>query len=319
MALGGCVEYGIETTLMADGSGRREVSIEVSETEDLEEMGLTVEEFRTLMTIPHGQSWARVDMEADDDDAHVFRRERRIPDLGAWSELNGDVHILGALPAQAAAKVGYVTVGDVRFLNRVLVGTTRQSDGNASFSYRETFYWQQGLDALLETALSQLDGILRASYPNLSAQEQGEILGFARARLWAAVEEGVLDSSGEEEKRLWTRAVDLTAEQAIKIVRQRHPRAQAAVLARQLLHGMGILSDEAESDAEEEFEERLVATFPGFTLGINSSITFRLNMPGRVTSSNAHDEDGSTLVWEFSPADALTAPIVLVAESVVGG
>ena len=179
----------------------------------------------------------------------MFRRERSIADLDAWSALNEDVHIRGALPAQADAKVGYVTLGDVRFLNRVLVGTSRQSDGNASFSYRETFYWQQGLE----------------------------------------------------------------------IIRQRHPRAQAEVLAHQLLRGMGILSDEGESDAEEEFEERLVATFPGFTLGINSSITFRLNMPGRITSSNAHDEDGSTLVWEFSPADALTAPIVVVAESVVGG
>jgi len=52
-------------------------------------------------------------------------------------------------------------------------------------------------------------------------------------------------------------------------------------------------------------------------LAINSEIVLRLNMPGRVTSSNAHDRDGGTLIWEFAPGDAVTAALEIVAESVV--
>ena len=75
-----------------------------------------------------------------------------------------------------------------------------------------------------------------------------------------------------------------------------------------------------EGDGEEEaMIDPLVKTLPGLNLAINSAITLRLTMPGRVVRSNAHDEDGTTLIWEFSPADALTAPIVIQAESVSGG
>ena len=54
---------------------------------------------------------------------------------------------------------------------------------------------------------------------------------------------------------------------------------------------------------------------PGLTLSLNTSIIFRLNMPGRVMDSNAHETDGTTLVWEFSPNDAIQAPIEIYAES----
>jgi hypothetical protein len=42
-------------------------------------------------------------------------------------------------------------------------------------------------------------------------------------------------------------------------------------------------------------------------------------MPGVVTDSNAHKREGSTLIWEFGPADALYTPVEIFAESVVGG
>jgi hypothetical protein len=78
---------------------------------------------------------------------------------------------------------------------------------------------------------------------------------------------------------------------------------------------LDLLSDEYGDDPLERFDYLL----PGFSTAMNTEITFHLTMPGQVTTTNAHRRDGDLLIWEFNPTDALTAPIVLVAESVVGG
>jgi len=320
VSLGGCIDYTIDTTLQEDGSGLRDVRIEVTDAEDLEDLELTTQDLMNLMFVSEGQGWAHAtEVQEGGDTSHIFRRESRVTDLNSWSDLNDDIHIAGALPSRSASTVGYVTLGDVNFRNRVLVGTSRQSDGSASFSYRETFSWENAVDALLEIIVEEFDRTLQDSYPDLGDQELGEILGFARARLWVAVEEGVLDASGDEEDRLWERAIDRTADQTIEIVRKRYPTASKETLKGELESGLGIFSDNFPGDTEGELEDRILETLPGLGLAINSAISFRLTMPGRVTNTNAHEQDGNTLEWEFAPTDALTAPIVILAESVVGG
>jgi hypothetical protein len=69
---------------------------------------------------------------------------------------------------------------------------------------------------------------------------------------------------------------------------------------------------------EEPLGEFIEQKLPGVDMAINTEIIFRLNMPGRVTTSNSHDRDGTTLIWKFSPADAAGAPVEVFAESVVG-
>ena len=53
--------------------------------------------------------------------------------------------------------------------------------------------------------------------------------------------------------------------------------------------------------------------------GLNTSVVFRLNLPGTVSTTNASGRDGTTLTWKFSPLDKLTSPVEIFAESVVGG
>ena len=72
-------------------------------------------------------------------------------------------------------------------------------------------------------------------------------------------------------------------------------------------------------DDQDKLASFITADLPGVELAANSEIIFRLNMPGRVTESNAHDREGTTLIWKFGPGDAVTAPVEIFARSVVEG
>jgi hypothetical protein len=71
-----------------------------------------------------------------------------------------------------------------------------------------------------------------------------------------------------------------------------------------------------ESEEEDEAVEAfLEENLPGMVLAGNSEMVIRLNMPGRVIDSNAHERDASTLVWKFSPWDAIMTPVEVYAAS----
>ena len=94
---------------------------------------------------------------------------------------------------------------------------------------------------------------------------------------------------------------------AFNTIRAKHPDAtREAVRSR-----FDIFSDENDEAVLDELDRLL----RGFSIGGDAQITLRLTMPGTVTDTNAHQTDGNTLVWVFYPWDALTADVVLVAES----
>jgi hypothetical protein len=121
----------------------------------------------------------------------------------------------------------------------------------------------------------------------------------------------VLDTSSEEEDRLWNLALDRITSSSIEIVRAKYPNASEDALRKRL----DLFSDEFEGG---EPTERLDYLLPGMSQA-GGEVIFRLSMPGRVTTTNAHEREGNILIWEFNTDDALSAPVVLVAESVVGG
>ena len=301
-----CVEYTIETTVNADGSGVRVERMEASENTDV---NVKPSHFQILMRVTQEEGWAHaVERESDGDSVHVFSRRTQVEGLPAWSNLNDRVKIEGTVNTAATTPLGYVTLENVRFTNAVRVRRAVDSQGPTAFTYRETFSWNQAVDALVEFLMSDLDHALLARFPDLSVSERGQIVGFARARLWIAVEGGLLSGEGDEDQ-LMEEAVDRTVEQAIKVIRVKHPGATEELLDRVL------------TEVLEESDERLVSfleeSLPGMNIALNSEITFRLNMPGRVTNSNAHKRDGSTLIWEFGPADAFYTPVEIFAESVL--
>jgi len=301
----GCTEYLIETTVNPDGSGLRVERIQVEGNDGVE---ASPAQYPLLMHTGPREGWShRVEVEERGDTVHVFDRRWPVEDLDAWSRLTGSVQIDGATPDKAGDRLGYVTLGNIRFRNHVQVGLGEVGDGSRSYTYRESFAWEDALDAVVEYFMTDVDRALSARYPRLSEGERGGIVGFARARYWVAVEEGLLDDDKKEEE-LIAEVVRRTAERGVRVVRVRYPEAGEEDL-RELLRG--VLLDE-----DEERLLTLVRELPGLELALNAEFVVRLDLPGQVTSTNAHKREGTTLVWEFGPGDALRAPVEIHAESV---
>lgn len=299
-----CVEYRIDTTVNADGSGLR---VEVIEAEENDDVSITSEVFPKIMHTTVRDGWSHTTkVDSDGDTIHAFRRRNEVRDLAGWSQLTGTIRISGAVPEKARARVGYVTYGDVRFHNTLRLQRAADSDGKVSFTYNETFVWDRAVDALLEFLTDDLDRRMAAQFPGVPSRDRAQIVGFARALLWTAVEEGLLSGDGDEDRHLRA-VVRSTADHFLKRFPDTAEEPLLEVLRQSLV------------DVDERLEGFLEEELPGLNIALNSEIVFRLNMPGEVTNSNAHKRDGSTLVWEFGPADAFHTPIEIVAESVVGG
>jgi hypothetical protein len=307
LGLAGCMDYTFETTLEPDGSGVRVERMEVTRHDDLP---LSEAEFRALTGATPDEGWGvttRVD--EDGDTTWVFERRREIDELAGWSDLSSRTLIVGTTPDQAAHRLGYVRLGDVAFRSSIQVGVARQSDGTSLVTYRERFLWDHVADAIVEFMLRDLEGALQTRYPDLTATDRGAIVGFARARLWIAGEEGLF--FGENQDEAVTRAVERTTAHALKIVRVRDPGADGDEL-RALLTDLLAAQDE-------EAERLFAQTLPGLNLGFNTSVVFRLTLPGRITTTNTGRRDGNTLEWRFSPLDDITSPIEVFAEAVIPG
>lgn len=304
--LGGCIEYRIETELNADGSGTRSETVEVDENQG-EERKVGDRQFVELMNVSEGDGWTYTVRRKGDDSVHVFRREARIDRLAGWDERTRSVHIAGTTPAHSGSRVGYVRLGDVHFWNDVSVEMNRSTDGT-TYTYRETFYWVDALDALIEFLMGELRREVQSRYPGLSSDQTAEIVGLARGQIWAALDGGLLESDGPDSEELLESVIDRTASVAARIARQ-VPAADEEYF-RTLLEDL--LNDE-----DDRLGDFLGEKLPGFDLG--PGFTFRLKMPGRVVSSNADERDGEALVWKFNAGDAMAVPVTLVAESVVSG
>ena len=237
------------------------------------------EEFVALTHLSQREGWTHgFSVESDGDTVFTFHKSTPVPDLASWSGVSGSLTIDGTTPAYAQERVGYVRLGDVRFRNSVRVARGRTSDGTTTLRYQETFTWEQALDVLGEVMVRSLDAQMVRRFPRLAPEERGQIAGAFRTRFWMMVDAGILDEGSES---------DLEA----------------------------LVLDVVEGD---EISDEVDKKLPGVDLGFNTSIVFRLRLPGEVTSSNAHRDDDGVLVWEFGPDDTLLAPVEIRAESVVG-
>jgi hypothetical protein len=304
-ALVACADYTVETTVYADGSGLREVWVKATDAPD---SPAEREQFLALTHLSQREGWTHgFSVGADGDTAFTFHKSTAVPDLASWSGVSGGLTIDGSIPAYADEHIGYVRLGDVGFRNTVRVARGRTSDGTITLRYEETFTWEQALDALGEAIVRSLDAHLVRRFPRLAPEERGQIEGAFRTRFWMMVDAGILEE-GADEERLTAEMARATAEQAARVLRPRYPETSVSELE-------ALILDALEGEATSlEVDERL----PGVNLGFNTSIVFRLRLPGEVTSSNSDREDDGVLVWEFGPDDTLLAPVEIRAESVVG-
>ncbi len=310
--VGGCIEYNIETTLDEDGGGvrREEIVVEAGEVRGSNELRVRVSdaEFGRIMNVEEDDRWSYSLRVEGEDTLHVFQRETRVPNLNSWAEVSDDVNIQGAASTSADSTVGRIRLGDVHFRNSVRVETGTVASGK-SYTFREIFYWENLLDALVEWYVGYVMTTVSSRYPKLTAAERGEIVGFVKGGLWAAIDGGLLDASGNEEERLMAAFVGRAVEQSMRIIRVRYPTAEAEAFEK--------LLRQVYDDEEDRLAQFIETKLPGVELAANSEVVFRLKMPGRVTESNAHDQDGATLIWKFGPGDAVTAPVEIFAQSVI--
>ncbi|HSG08860.1 MAG TPA: hypothetical protein VLA36_10915 [Longimicrobiales bacterium] len=305
--LAGCMDYTIETTVNADGSGVRTERMELTRNSDFE---LTEGEVRSLTLSTPGRGWKpSTKVDQDGDTTWILERKGDVRRLRDWADPSGRTLILGTTPDQAEKRLGYVRLGDVVFRSSIQVAVARRSDGTSLVTYRESFLWDQAADALVEFVVQEMDRRLKRTYPRLTDAERASIVGFARARIWVAGDEGLF--TGENESEAIERAAEKTAEQAVKIVRVRYPEATTEAV-RQIVES---LLDDEDGRMSQLFER----TLPGLNLGVNTSVIFRLTLPGTVSTTNASGRDGNTLTWKFSATDNFTGPVEVFAESVVEG
>ncbi len=307
IGLGGCIEYTVEATLEADGSGNRVERMVVADADDTDFV-VSSEDFLQLMHVTENDGWTHsVEMD-EEDTVDVFRRETQVRNLASWTETSGDIHIAGATIANSGSSIRHFRLGDVHFRNSVMVESGQGPEGR-TFTYRETFYWDKLLDALVEGFLVSFESMLDRDYPDLSSGERGELTGLVRGGLWALVDQGVLDADSDREDELISAYVDRTTRQGMPILRQRYPDAEA--------HTFATLLEELYDDQDDQLDTFIEEKLPGVQLAGNTEIIFRLNMPGRISDENADDRDGATLVWKFSPWDAVQTPVEVFAQSVV--
>ncbi len=308
LGLSGCMEYRIETSLNPDGSGTRLARLEITDIGSDVDRAEAREQLVLVRSLSEERGWAyKPEVGPKGDTTHVFERSSTIEDLGEWSALTEEIQIHATRPAHFDSVLGSVSLGDVQLRNRVRVRSSGQVDGSIVFSFMESFIWDSGKEALVEAFALEMDRSVGEAFPNLTERERGTIFGITKSGLQSAIDDGILDSTNDDEDRIWEEVMSRAVSMSLLVVRPKYPSATEGTLRTAL----DILSGEYEGG--DWFEELL----PGLLSGTH--VTYTLTMPGEVTTTNAHDRDGNTLEWEFSTDDAMAAPVVLVAESLVGG
>ncbi|MEQ9569682.1 MAG: hypothetical protein RLN75_05785 [Longimicrobiales bacterium] len=300
----GCVDYTIDTTIRADGSGTRVERMEVTRNSDLD---LTAETFQALTGARPSDGWSsRTRVDTDGDTTWIVERTATIDAWAGWVRPSGTALLKGAPPDRADERVGLVRLGDVVYRDSLAVTRAPGEGGGEVVTYREWFVWHDAAAAVVEALVEQARRDLRERYPALSDEDRGTILGYFRGRLWAAGEAGAF--SDPDADALIDDAVARTAAHAARVMGEpaREPGLRALFSA---------VVDVGSPEAEATFEGLL----PGLTLGFNTSMVVRVTLPGTIVDTNADEREGNTLEWRFSPFDDLARPIELRARAVVGG
>ncbi len=306
--LGGCMEYEVETQLNADGSGMRSERLVLDETDD-SDLALRPEAFKGLMHVREKDGWSyKKEADEDGDEINVFTRRTPIRGWQTWSELSRRIHIAAAAGARAGFRAGDPEYADVGFYNAVQVESGQGAEGR-TITFRERFYWENLAGVLVDYELRGFRQSLQRRYPQLAPDRRGELVGLARGAVWATAQQGRWDMSESERVSTFAPLVEHLSAEAARIVDARQPAASEDFFAAEFQRLL------MEEEDEEEFESVLEQKLPGAVLAGNTLLVVRLKMPGRVLEANAHERDDGTLVWEFSPWEAVIVPVEVYAES----
>ncbi len=304
----GCMEYEVTTRIDPDGSGVRSEKLVLEDEED-DELGLGPDEFKALMSLRQADGFTyREDAGEDGGKSHVFTRETQIRGWDGWSTQSGRIQIAAATAPGSGARGGASEYADVKFENSLQIDRRQEAEGRV-VEYRERFYWNNLAGVLIDYELRRFTRFVETSFPRLRPEARGELIGLARGALWATAQQGRWDWGDSERAEAFAPLVEHLADEALRRVRDRYPQADRGLLAAEFRRML------VELEEDEDFERFLEKNLPGAVLAGNTQFVVRLHLPGEVLESNAHERDGATLSWEFSPWDAVLLPVELFARS----
>lgn len=308
----GCHEMSVETTLDVDGSGVRNMKLQVEVEEEDSLMSLS--DYRQLMNVTEDRGWSHQKTTRNSErsgevtEYHTFTRRARADDIAGLSAMSGDIYIIGTHNSPLSDRVYFANTIDV---------ATGMSPRGRTLTYRETFAWSGLVEVLLDYRLERRRPQLRDAYPSLSPRQLDEWLGFFRGTFLCAVDNGIFDTATGDRARRFGRSMERVVRYAMEMVRADDPDADPSIITN-TVRSIFVEWDELDETAEE-------MGLMGVVLAIGLDLTLRVDVPGRIVDTNADRREAGAapaagrqkLVWEIHPGDAVTRPIEVYVKSEV--
>ncbi len=296
----GCRTLNVDVEVDPAGGGERRLEMIVGESDD--GPGAPTEaQARELLGVTAARGWREGVTEERGADGLVrqrptYSRVRRVTSRDGWAAASGDIRMQAA-PDGAPH-------GDAVLANRVELETGRGAGGR-TWTYRETFAWPGGLEALVGLAADVYRDEVARAYPGLDAAALLEIHALARGAFTVGLCADAAAAGGPEmDEEVVAEALSIQVGAVLARVRPGADRAGLGTIA------AGILGDESHA-----LDRILDRDLPGLNLATTTGIKLTLRLPGRIVETNGTLAADGRVSWEFGAGDPLARPVVCWARS----
>ena len=291
LALAGCNEYRVETTVREDGGGTRKMVFTMDPNQD-EMAELDEEGYARLFGIEPHSEW---EMQTTTDGKKSFKFESNVAGVDDWSKLDGSISVRGTLEESDYA--------GVFFTNSVSLETGR-TPGGSSYTYREGFRWAGLIETVVDFQADAYARRMKEDFPHLDDEVIAELRGVMAGHLLVGVRFLDIWNDEDEDLPLIAHSVGKAAEVIVR-------KAGKKVAIDHVYEVARIYVGDEESVLEGFLEKNL----PGVMYAGLTDVKLRLKMPGKVVETNGRIMDDGSVEWKMDLLEALGNEIVFHARS----
>ncbi len=291
LALAGCNEYRVETTVEKDGGGTRKMLFTLDPMKD-EMLEFDEEGIALLFGIaPHGK-W---EMQTLTDGKKSFRSESSVNGVNEWSKLDGSISVKGTLEEN-----DYTSV----FFSNTVSLETGRTPGGSSYTYREGFRWNGLIETVVDFQAGAYAARMKKDFPHLDDEAIAELRGVMAGHLLMGVRFLDIWNDGDDNIPLIAHSVGTAAEAVVK-------EAGKKIAVEHIYEVARIFVGDEESILEGFLEKNL----PGVAFAALTDVKIRLMMPGKVVETNGRINDDGSVEWKMDLLEALGNEVVFYARS----
>jgi hypothetical protein len=291
LALGGCNEYRVETTVRDDGGGARKMVFVMDPGQD-ELAEIDEEDYALMFGIGPNSKWK---MQTPDDKKKSFKFESEIAGVDDWSKLDGSISVRGTLEKNDYA--------GVFFTNSVSLETGSTPAGS-SYTYREGFRWTGLIEAAVDFQADAYARRMKEDFPHLDDEAIAELRGVMAGHLLVGVRFLDIWNDGDEELPRIAHSAGKAAEAIVRKAGRKVAIEHVYELARIYV-----------GDEDSVLEGFLEKNLPGAVFASLTDVKIRLVMPGKVVETNGRIMDDGAVEWKMDLLEALGNEIVFHARS----